>query len=173
MASRGTLISSALQSIANASGTFEWPIEGTEGWRRKQIMISRKQFSDNVWQLKRRKLVKVIKKNSKQFLEITKKGELEILLRKAHINNNHPWDGKWRVLTFDIPEESHDQRDRLRGLLKKNNFVKLQASVFVHPYALNREAIYYLKQSGLYKYIRIMKVEEMDNDSDLKKKFNL
>ena len=72
---------------------------------------------------------------------------------------------------FDIPEDARDKRDSLRSLLKKLGFVKLQASVFINPYPLNREALAYLRQSDLMGYIRIIKVEEMDSDLDLKKKF--
>ena len=44
----------------------------------------------------------------------------------------------------------------------------MQASVFVSPDALNREAVKFLKQTGLIRYIRIIKAEEMDDDGDLK-----
>jgi hypothetical protein len=49
----------------------------------------------------------------------------------------------------------------------------LQDSVYANPYPLNREAVKYLEETGLSEYIRIIKVEEMDNDRDLKKKFGL
>ena len=56
---------------------------------------------------------------------------------------------------------------------KKNGFYKLQASVFVSPHPLNREAIKYLKETGLYSYVRILRVDEADDDRDLRKKFGL
>ena len=83
------------------------------------------------------------------------------------------WDGKWRLVIFDIPESSREKRDHLRYLLKQNKFCKLQASVFISPYPLNREALEYLQFSKLFDYIRILRVDEMDNDSDLRKKFKL
>ncbi len=74
---------------------------------------------------------------------------------------------------FDIPESSKSKRSLLRRLLKKNNFCKLQASVYINPYPLNREAVEYLKETGLIEYIRILKVEELDNDIELLKKYGL
>ena len=74
---------------------------------------------------------------------------------------------------FDIPEESRELRNRFRLLLKQYGFKMLQASVFISPYPLNREAIAYLKETGLIDYIRILKVEEIDDDRDLKKYFQL
>jgi phenylacetic acid degradation operon negative regulatory protein len=104
---------------------------------------------------------------------LTKKGELEALLAKAYLPVKQPWDGKWRMVMFDILEESKKQRHKLRVLLKAGNFKKLQGSVYINPYPLNREAVDYLKMSGLIKYVRIIKVEEMDDDKDLCKMFNL
>jgi CRISPR-associated endonuclease Cas2 len=74
---------------------------------------------------------------------------------------------------FDIPEDHRDKRDKLRRLLKRNNFIKLQASVFISPYALNKQAVEYLKETGLDEYIRILRVDAIDKDEDLKKKFKL
>ena len=118
--------------------------------------------------------IKYIDKNNERFVKLTKKGQLEALLAKARLPDKPgKWDGKWRVIIFDIPEESEEKRNFFRYLLKQNGYVKLQHSVYVNPYPLNREAILYLNKSGLSDYIRVLKVEEMDNDKDLRKKFNL
>lgn len=130
-------------------------------------------YKGTIYQLKRRGAVEFVEKDGRRYLKLTPKGELEVLLAKASVKILKVWDGKWRVLIFDIPEEAKLQRDQFRGLLKKNNFKKLQQSVYVSPYPFNREAIIYLKDTGLDKFIRVLKVEEMDNDADLKKKFNL
>ncbi len=44
------------------------------------------------------------------------------------------WDGKWRVVIFDIREKRRNVRLRLRTLLSSAGFVRLQDSVWVHPY---------------------------------------
>jgi CRISPR-associated endonuclease Cas2 len=77
------------------------------------------------------------------------------------------------MVIFDIPENASRERDQLRRLLLLNDFKKLQASVYISPYQINREAINYLKETGLIKYIRFARVDELDDDKDLKKKFNL
>lgn len=130
-------------------------------------------FKAIFYRLQKRGLLKFIQYKQSSFIRLTKKGELEALLNKVKIQRTKAWDGKWRLFVFDIPEKAKDVRDKLRHLLKKNNFVKLQASVFISPYAFNREAIDYLKESKLIDYIRIMRVDEMDYDSDLLKRFNL
>jgi len=44
------------------------------------------------------------------------------------------WDGKWRIIMFDIREKRRKIRLRLRMLLSGAGFVRLQDSVWVHPY---------------------------------------
>ncbi len=139
--------------------------------RKKLINFDRKKYTNTIWKMQHSGYLKLIKKNNQKFLKLTNKGQLEKLLEKASIEKNAVWDGKWRVLIFDIPEDFHHLRDHFRWLLKRNSFRKLQASVFVSPYSLNREAIEYLEETKLINYIRILKVEEMDNDKDLRKVF--
>ena len=139
----------------------------------KRKRLKREQYMQALWRMQRQGYLKILKKNNKKFVKLTSKGQLEKLFQKASFEKQEKWDGKWRLIIFDIPESSHLMRDKFRWLLKRNNFIKLQASVFVSPFSLNREAIKYLDETGLKSFIRLLKVEEMDNDNDLKKKFTL
>ena len=133
-------------------------------------------FASALNSLEARGLIKIFKDSSgTKFIKLTHKGQLETLLVKARqgVDRKKKWDGKWRLVIFDIPEEARDKRDEFRWLLKINHFKLLQNSVFISPYELNREAVLFLKQSGLIRYIRILKVEEIDDDRDLKKHFGL
>ncbi|MDP2655043.1 MAG: CRISPR-associated endonuclease Cas2 [bacterium] len=44
------------------------------------------------------------------------------------------WDGKWRVVMFDIREKRRKARSQLRSLLTGAGFLRLQDSVWIHPY---------------------------------------
>ncbi|MEK7617561.1 MAG: CRISPR-associated endonuclease Cas2 [Patescibacteria group bacterium] len=149
--------------------------EGKYAWGRRLKSIHKPQFERAIRHLNDRGLVRVISKDSQRFVEITQAGQLEILLKKAKTKTVIPavWDKKWRLVVFDIPEDSKDKRRLLRFLLKKQEFFKLQASVYISPFALNREAIAYLSETGLIDFIRIMRVDEMDNDRKLKNHFRL
>ena len=54
------------------------------------------------------------------------------------------------------PKERSKKRDQFRWLLKRHGFIKLQASVYISPYPISREAIEYLNKSVLMPYIRII-----------------
>lgn len=139
----------------------------------QKFQIGQKEFYNIIRDLKRRGIVNGVKKSDTEWIELTDDGELEVLFLKASVNPTTKWDGKWRLVIFDIPEDARAKRNLLRTLLYKNGFLKLQASVFIGPWQLNREAITYLQKSGLIKFIRIARVDEMDNDGDLRKNFHL
>ncbi len=44
-----------------------------------------------------------------------------------------PWDGKWRLVMYDIPENKRNARAQIRRLIKQLGFVQLQQSVWAHP----------------------------------------
>jgi len=150
------------------------PLESKYGWYKRTNRISKRQFGRGIRHMQERGLLQVISKNDQRFIKLTQKGQLEALLSKA-LKKSEPekWDGKWRLVVFDIPESSKNKRHFFRALLKTNGFYKLQASVYINPYSLNREALRYLEVTGLINYIRILRVDDMDNDRKLKKYFNL
>ena len=172
----GNLMAIMLEALGESSGFFRWPPEGSYEWIRREIRSGKKQYHayyNTVSYIKKKGLAQSFSRNGQKFLKLTSKGQLELLLQKSTLARQKIWDKKWRLFIFDIPEDSRDKRDSLRKLLKGFNFVKLQASVFISPYALNREGVNYLKASGLMDYIRILRVDKMDDNKQLLKKFNL
>ena len=130
-------------------------------------------YRSSVYWLMRKGLITIVEEGDQKLLQLTKQGAMETLLLKSKIPTKGPWDGKWRLFMFDIPEDAKLERDRLRWLLKRNHFIKFQSSVYISPYPLNKEAIKYLKDTGLNQYIRVLRVDEMDDDRELRKKFKI
>ncbi|GEM_PF-870548 len=44
------------------------------------------------------------------------------------------WDGRWRLVIFDIPEKDRRKRDAVRDALVGSGFLTLQKSVFAYPF---------------------------------------
>jgi DNA-binding transcriptional regulator PaaX len=142
-------------------------------WRQPPFNNKWKENRSVIYRLINAGLIEVVEDQGKKYYKLTKTGEMQALVLKTRMPIKTKWDGKWRIIIFDIPEGASNERDQLRRLLLLNNYQKLQASVYISPYPINREAIDYLKETGLIKYIRFARIDELDDDKDLKKKFDL
>lgn len=130
----------------------------------------------SITRLKDRGLIKFEKRDGKAFVRLTGKGQQELLkyqLREATIEKPKRWDKKWRVLVFDIKENRRSLRDGLRKELVNLGFIKLQNSVWVHPYECEEVIIMLKSYFCLGKDVLYMTVERLENDKWLKEKFVL
>lgn len=55
------------------------------------------------------------------------------------------WDGKWRLVIYDISKFKKGQQEKFRRTLKSVNFLQLQKSVYLTPYPCE-EQISYLRE---------------------------
>lgn len=108
-------------------------------------------------------------------VSLTAKGHEAFLAyqcQQKKIQKPKKWDGKWRVLVFDVPEERKFIRDGIRYTLRALGFIRLQDSVWVHPYEC-REVLdllrtkYRVRHEALY-----MRVEALSNDRWLRREFD-
>jgi len=83
------------------------------------------------------------------------------------------WDGKWRIVVFDIPEKMKKAREALRDKLRKLGFYQLQKSVFVFPFACHDEINFIVEFFELRSNVRIMTVLDITNEAELKLHFGL
>ncbi len=106
---------------------------------------------------------------------LTEKGTLKALnvqLKKIK-NQTKKWDGKWRMVAFDMPERYKRGRDALRRTLKEIGFREFQKSVFICPYDCIKEISLLVEYFHLDKYVRLGVLEFIDNESHFKKMFQL
>jgi len=83
------------------------------------------------------------------------------------------WDGRWRVVIFDIWERRRSSRDKLRSMLQRAGFYKVQNSVWVHPYDCE-ELISFLKvQMRLGNGVLYIIAEGIEQDENLRRHFDL
>lgn len=117
-----------------------------------------------------------IKREGKQTVLLTEKGVKEIL--KFKMKNKHlekKWDGKWRIVVFDIEEATRKDRDYLRRQLKWIGFAELQKSVWIFPYEIRDELREFIKMCK-FEFrgdVRFILADTVESDMLLRKEFNL
>ncbi len=87
--------------------------------------------------LKRKGLIEFRNENGRKRMRITAAGKEKIrLLEEEALARAKPkrWDGRWRIVMFDIPEQRKVLRNRVRTLVRRIGFVHFQHSVWVYPY---------------------------------------
>ena len=108
---------------------------------------------------------------------LTKKGRA--MIEKVRANEYHIpepafWDGKWRIVMFDIREKRRRARSQLRSLLTGAGFLRLQDSVWIHPYPCD-EFIGLVRahlKSGTGEMLSFV-AEALESDKKLREHFRL
>lgn len=125
--------------------------------------------------LKRQRLVEITRMEGTEVeLKITQKGKEKLLrfeLEKLKISKPGKWDGKWRIVIFDIPEKKKVAREALREKLKDLGFVRLQNSVFIHPYECEDEIDFIKKIFAISPFVKYLVAESFQGDFYLRKYF--
>lgn len=126
--------------------------------------------------LEKQKLVKIKERGKKQIVEITDQGKKKILkyaLDGLEIKRPKSWDGKWRLIIYDIPEKQKRQRDIFRDHLISLKFLHLQDSVFLYPFPCEDEVEFLRQFYNLGKHIIIIEVKGLENEAVYRKYFGL
>ncbi|OGG62715.1 hypothetical protein A3C19_03370 [Candidatus Kaiserbacteria bacterium RIFCSPHIGHO2_02_FULL_54_22] len=142
--------------------------------RRKELYA---RLAQARYRLKQRGLVKEEKRSNGMYLVLTLHGEKsieKILAREYRIPEPVRWDGKWRVLIFDIQEKRRRVRLVLRHLLMGAGFIRLQDSVWIHPYPCDEfVALVRAHLSSGVGELRSLVAEALESDRLLREHFGL
>ena len=142
------------------------------GWKQ----IRKEEIKRKIWELYRSKLISAkFEKDGNISLLLTREGKTKLL--KYQIDSmqikDQKWDGKWRIVIFDIPEEQKKERDAFRFRLKRLGFHELQRSVFVHPHECQDEIEFFAEFYNIVENVRFGILEKIDNEMRLKTTFDL
>jgi DNA-binding transcriptional regulator PaaX len=134
-----------------------------------------KQLSVAVYELKRQKLIEKKKYDNSVLVALSEKGMLRAINYKFRrlSNKRENWDGKWRMVAFDIPNSSEKGRKALNYRLKVGGFYELQESIFLYPYDCKKEIDAFVKLFKLEKYVRFGLLDFIDDEDKLKFHFKL
>jgi len=114
--------------------------------------------------------VEIHKSDNQKYLKITQKGKSKLNSIKLEGEETlvpRTWDGFWRIIILDIPEERKNEREALRYLLKKANFVCVKNTVWVSPHPYENLFTNIKKDLNLETELMIIVTDKLDPETNL------
>lgn len=109
-------------------------------------------------------------------VKITRNGLVKALtyeLDEMKLNKPKKWDGKWRLVIFDIPNKYKRVRDIFRLRLQQLGLYQLQESDYISPYPCFNEIEFLRELYGVRFKVQYLLVEKLEDDEFLKSYFDL
>lgn len=103
-------------------------------------------------------------KNKLLSIKLTNKGRLKLLEN----SDERKIDGKWRMISFDIPEKFRSKRNSFRCTIKRIGFRQVQKSLWACPFVKADQIELAIKNYNLDKYVAYLVISKTDIESHLK-----
>jgi hypothetical protein len=143
---------------------------------RRKCFFNKKNFNKAKHYLKRQNYIKIYESDETFKIELTDKGLIrafQITFDGLKIPVAEKWDGFWRIVIFDIPNRHKWAREGFREKLREMGFYLLQESVFIIPFPCEKQIQFLVSMFNLSSYVRLIKAQDFNPDSDVKQYFNL
>ena len=114
--------------------------------------------------------VEIHNSDNQKYLKITKKGQGKlncIKLEGEEALVSSTWDGFWRIIILDLPENRKSERESLRYLLKKAGFICVKNTVWISPYPYEHLFTNIKKDLGLGTELMIIVTDKLDPETNL------
>lgn len=134
-------------------------------WRLKQVLK----------RLHQQKMVEVTFNGGEQIVKLTEKGQRRLLhynLKNMTLNKKN-WDGKWRLIIYDIFSPKKSERYIFHKMLKNLEFLQIQRSVYLTPYYCKDEIEYLRQIFSIGAEVYILVVTGIENEKIYKEYFGL
>jgi DNA-binding transcriptional regulator PaaX len=113
-------------------------------------------------------LIEQIPSPQNEYARLTKEGKKKVHSLELYSDTNllnTSWDGYWRIILLDLPENRKSERESLRYLLKKASFVCLKNSAWISPFPFEHLFTNIKKDLGLTTEMMIIVTEFIDEES--------
>ncbi|WP_227939324.1 phenylacetic acid degradation operon negative regulatory protein PaaX [Alkalihalobacillus deserti] len=115
---------------------------------------------------------------NKSFYSLTDigKARMEEAAERIYKIKPHSWDGKWRILMYNIPEEIRNVRDELRQELIWSGFGSMSTSCWLSPNPLEKQVYGLIEKYEIKEYVNFF-ISQYDGPKEdqslIKKCWNL
>ena len=134
-------------------------------YHNKKNKPTKKEIGIAISRLEKRGLVRISEKE--KFILTNEGKDLVVYIKNRYNILSKEWDGKFRVVIFDVPEDERRFRDWFRQELSLLLFRQLQKSVYIGKYPLPDDLYQDLIRSGLLKYVYIFTVSQSNRQKEI------
>ncbi len=120
--------------------------------------VKKSVLSQAIKRLREQGLIELIS-DKELVLRLTDSGKDKALWKKLALRDEK-WDGKWRLVIWDVPEKRRLARDLLRFKLKQIGFIQWQKSVWASKINCTKLLRDFIKQVGIEDWVMVI---ESDN----------
>lgn len=128
----------------------------------------RKVISNLVGRLINQGHIEAIEADGGRSIRLTRKGNIKLIEK----TDDRTTDGKWRFISFDIPEDYRAFRLNLRRSLRRIGYKPLQKSLWVCPFNKADQVELIISELTLGEYCAYFTVEKTDIEEHLKELFD-
>lgn len=143
-----------------------------KAWR----SFNKTHLKQTIWRFRRQKLVEIVGKDDKYLVEITTSGLTKALFYKIEeMETKEPqeWDGKWRMVVFDIADRKKRHREIFRERIKSLGLCKFQESIYVYPYPCFDQVEFLRQVFGVGVEVKYILAEKIEDDEQLRNHFHV
>jgi len=125
-----------------------------------------KSIRRSFYYLKRKGLVETVKEKSYYIPKITAAGKKKLESTFAVYDEKRVWDGKFYIVTYDVPTYQNADRDILRNYLKKLGAGPLQDSTYLTPYNIRETIRNFVEERDLSGQVLISELDRNGSIGD-------
>jgi CRISPR-associated endonuclease Cas2 len=119
----------------------------------------KRNYSHLIWRTLKTGYIERILKRGEVYLRLTSEGQKKIIRDFPLIAfQKRKWDGKWRLVLFDIAELNRKTRDMLRRKLKELGFGMFQQSAYISPHNFTKDLLEFLNPVELSNYVYVFEI---------------
>ncbi len=131
-------------------------------FRKYRRDMGAQKFNKLVYYLKTKNYITVKSLEGKEGVLLSKKGISKALKASFTVDpKKKREDGKWIMLTFDIPQQHKKARMLLRSIISNLGYKMFQQSIWICPYDVSNETEKLLQMHGLDRYVKIFLIEKL------------
>lgn len=110
----------------------------------------------------------VRKIGNNSYYSLTSKGKRTMLdgFTRVYATRNYKWDGRWRILTYSVPEEKRDLRNQIRKELSLMGFGLISHGTWASPNPVEKQVMELIEDYHLEQYVILFSASSVVSHSN-------